>query len=238
MEKNAKAKKILIYGLGPDEYNRTSVCSNAKEIGDALQTAHEGKQLVNRSRIELFMRSYELFYIKESELIQEMMTRFTIITNKLKLLRKVFTSDELVSKEVRILPASWELKVTIIQEANELDKISPDELVGNLKTHEIRKLELRKEESKRDKVLALRASEEYESENDKLNLAMFSKFKRFMKNSINSSKRNNGGKPKQIDKDSYDGCYKCNKLDHMVKDYPMWETEWKKERVEKEKREK
>ncbi|XP_075074550.1 uncharacterized protein LOC142162135 [Nicotiana tabacum] len=32
MEKNAKAKKILICGLHLDEYNRISVCSNAKQI--------------------------------------------------------------------------------------------------------------------------------------------------------------------------------------------------------------
>jgi len=32
MEKNAKTKKILICGLGLDEYNKISACSNAKEI--------------------------------------------------------------------------------------------------------------------------------------------------------------------------------------------------------------
>ncbi|XP_075098993.1 uncharacterized protein LOC142175885 [Nicotiana tabacum] len=77
MEKNAKAKKILIRGLGSDEYNR----------------------------------------IFESEPIQDMMTRFTIITNELKSLGKVFSSEELVSKVLRILPALWESKVTAIQES-------------------------------------------------------------------------------------------------------------------------
>ncbi|XP_070057519.1 uncharacterized protein [Nicotiana tomentosiformis] len=66
-EKNAKAKKILICGLGPDEYNRISMCSNANQIWDALQIAHEGTNQVNRSRIELLMRNYELFFMKESE---------------------------------------------------------------------------------------------------------------------------------------------------------------------------
>jgi len=32
MEKNAKAKKLLYFGLGPDEYNRISECESAKEI--------------------------------------------------------------------------------------------------------------------------------------------------------------------------------------------------------------
>ncbi|XP_075078450.1 uncharacterized protein LOC142164377 [Nicotiana tabacum] len=77
MEKNAKVKKILTCGLGPGEYNRISACSNAKEIWDALQTAHEGTNQGKRSRIELLMRNYEIFFMTESEPIQEMMARFT-----------------------------------------------------------------------------------------------------------------------------------------------------------------
>ncbi|XP_070041377.1 uncharacterized protein [Nicotiana tomentosiformis] len=229
MEKNAEAKKILICGLGPNEYNRFSVCYNAKQILDTLQTAHEGINQVKRSMIELLMRNYELFCMKEPEAIHDMMTRFTIITNELKSLEKVFTSEELVSKVLRIFPASWESKVTAIQEAKELDKISLDELVENLKTHEIRKIELCKEEPKKDKALVLKASENDESDYDGPDLSMFSKFNRFMKNSKSASKRETSSKPKQIDKTNYDGYYKCSKLDHMVKDCPMWEIERRKE---------
>ncbi|XP_075087588.1 uncharacterized protein LOC142169601 [Nicotiana tabacum] len=67
MEKNAKAKKLLICRLGPDEYNRIFACSNAKKIWDALQTAHERTNQVKRSRIELLMRNYELFSMKDFE---------------------------------------------------------------------------------------------------------------------------------------------------------------------------
>ena len=41
LEKNAKAKFILICGLGPDEYNRISNCTTAKQIWDTLMNAHE-----------------------------------------------------------------------------------------------------------------------------------------------------------------------------------------------------
>jgi len=40
--KNAKAKCILVCGLGPDEFNRMSSCTSAKQIWDTLQNAHEG----------------------------------------------------------------------------------------------------------------------------------------------------------------------------------------------------
>ncbi|XP_070050245.1 uncharacterized protein [Nicotiana tomentosiformis] len=70
MEKNAKAKKILICGLGPDEYNKISLCSNAKEIWDAFQTSYEGKNQVKRLMIELLIMKYELFSMKEFDLFK------------------------------------------------------------------------------------------------------------------------------------------------------------------------
>uniref|UniRef100_A0A1U7V1B4 Uncharacterized protein LOC104214116 n=1 Tax=Nicotiana sylvestris TaxID=4096 RepID=A0A1U7V1B4_NICSY len=41
-EKNVKAKKWLVCGLGPNEYSRIQSCTTAKEIWDTLQVAHEG----------------------------------------------------------------------------------------------------------------------------------------------------------------------------------------------------
>jgi len=46
MEKNAKAKKLLYFGLSPDEYTTISECESTKDIWDALQIAHEGTNQV------------------------------------------------------------------------------------------------------------------------------------------------------------------------------------------------
>ncbi|XP_075099333.1 uncharacterized protein LOC142176148 [Nicotiana tabacum] len=51
VEKNFRAKKILVCGIAPDEYNRISACEDAKEILEALQTTHEGTTQVKQSKI-------------------------------------------------------------------------------------------------------------------------------------------------------------------------------------------
>ena len=46
MEKKTKAKKLLDFGLGPEEYTRISECESGKDIWDALRVAHEGTNQV------------------------------------------------------------------------------------------------------------------------------------------------------------------------------------------------
>ena len=114
MKKNAKAKKLLYFGLGPDEYTRISECKSAKLIWDVLRVAHEGTNQVKQSKIDLLMRKYKLFEMSDKETSMEIYTRFTHITNELKSLGKSFTTKELVRKILRFLPQSWEAKVIAI----------------------------------------------------------------------------------------------------------------------------
>ena len=114
MEKNAKAKKLLYFSLKHDEYTCISECESTKEIWDALRVAHEGTNQVKQPRIELLIRKYELFLMGDKEKVMDMYTRFTHVTNELKLLGRSFTTEELLKKILRFLPQSWEAKVTAI----------------------------------------------------------------------------------------------------------------------------
>ncbi|XP_070026169.1 uncharacterized protein [Nicotiana sylvestris] len=64
-EKNAKAKKWLVCGLGPDEYSKIQSCTTTKEIYDTLQVAHEGTPQVKRSRGTLVYSQYKNFTMKK-----------------------------------------------------------------------------------------------------------------------------------------------------------------------------
>ncbi|XP_070004281.1 uncharacterized protein [Nicotiana sylvestris] len=117
-EKNVKAKKWLVCGLGPDEYSKIQSCTTAKEIWDTLQVAHEGTPQVKRSRGTLMYSQYENFTMKEGETIQEIYTRFTILTNELKSLGRIILEEDKVEKILtRVLPITWESKFTTIQES-------------------------------------------------------------------------------------------------------------------------
>ncbi|XP_070009701.1 uncharacterized protein [Nicotiana sylvestris] len=139
-EKNTKAKKWLVYGLGPNEYNRIQSCTTTKEIWDTLQVAHEGTPQVKRSRGTMLYSQYENFTMKEGEPIQEMYTRFTTLTNKLKSLGMIIFEEDKVEKILtRVLPVTWESKITVIHESKNIATLKLDELIGNLTAYELRR---------------------------------------------------------------------------------------------------
>ena len=80
-----------------------------------------------------------------------MFTRFTDITNGLKSLGRIYSNADLVQKILRSLPDKWDPKVTAIQETKDLSKLSLDELMGSLITHELTMQHRNEGEISRDK---------------------------------------------------------------------------------------
>ncbi|XP_059288400.1 uncharacterized protein LOC132041710 [Lycium ferocissimum] len=118
VEKNYKVKKILVRGIGAEEYNRILACTTAKEIWEALQTAHERTTQVKNTKIDMLTTEYELFKMKEDESIHDMHTRFTSIINELSSLGEVITSIKLLRKLLRVLHDSWNSKNEVKKERN------------------------------------------------------------------------------------------------------------------------
>ncbi|XP_049350219.1 uncharacterized protein LOC125814820 [Solanum verrucosum] len=166
IEKNYKAKKILVCGIGADEYNRISACETAKEIWDCLQTAHEGTQRVKESKVDMLTTQYEKFIMKEGETIFEMNSRFTSITNELRGLGEPIPVYKQIRKILKVLPKSWESKVDAITKAKDLMTLPMDELIGNLQTYEMNKKQgITVKEGKKEKSIALKISQSEETHN-------------------------------------------------------------------------
>src|SRR5262249_20058406 len=197
MSLDSIATNILYCGLSPQEFNRVQLCKNAKEIWEKLEVTYEGTSQVKATKVSLLTHKYELFKMEEGETINDMFTRFSSILNELKGLGKEYKNAEVVRKILRCLPYSWSPKVTAIEEAKDLDKLTLDELMGSLITHEIMRKE--KDEPKKKKELALVTnSSPYTSDSDKTEeddneIALLSRqFKKFL------SRKRQGGRFKKF----------------------------------------
>lgn len=94
IENNFMTNKLLVFGIGPDEYNHISTFESAKDIYDCLKSAHEGTSQFKESKADMLTTQYEAFSIKESEVIREKHTRFTSIKNELHYLGEVITLNK------------------------------------------------------------------------------------------------------------------------------------------------
>ncbi|GKC57984.1 zf-CCHC domain-containing protein, partial [Tanacetum coccineum] len=102
----------------------------------------------------------------EDESIDSAFARFNTIITSLKALDEGYSSKNYVRKFLRALHPKWRAKVTAIEESKDLTSLSLDELIGNLKVHEM----IIKKDSKivkakvERKSLALKAKKESSDE--------------------------------------------------------------------------
>ncbi|MQL86524.1 hypothetical protein Taro_019062 [Colocasia esculenta] len=134
---NCKAKSILCCALSKKEFNRVSACKSAMEMWEKLRITYEGTDKVKEIRIDILLTQYERFQMQSGESKTHMFSRFTDITNRLAGLGKTYEIGDMVKKILRSLPSSWTPKVTAIEEANYLKRMSLEKLIGSLMAHEI-----------------------------------------------------------------------------------------------------
>ncbi|MQL69352.1 hypothetical protein Taro_001659 [Colocasia esculenta] len=169
---NYKAKNILCCALSKKEFNWISACKSAMEMWEKLRITYEGTDKVKETRIDILVTQYKRFQMQLGESITHIYSRFTDITNGLAGLGKNYEMGDMVRKILRSLPALWTPKVTAIEEANDLRRMSLEKLVGSLMAHEINMERLGKSSSRKKQSNALKAAEETSGEESDDNKSM------------------------------------------------------------------
>ncbi|GJU67152.1 retrovirus-related pol polyprotein from transposon TNT 1-94 [Tanacetum coccineum] len=227
---------MVIYNALPrKEYERIFMCNTAKEIWKTLLITHQGNSQVKDNKIDLLVQQYEQFIISEDESIDSAFARFNTIITSLKALDEGYSSKNYVRKFLRALHPKWRAKVTAIEESKDLTSLSLDELIGNLKVHEMiikKDSEIVKEKVER-KSLALKAKKESSdkecstsgSEDEEYAMAVRD-FKKFFKRRGRFVRQpRNDKKTFQRSRDDKNGkserkCFRCGDPNHLIGECP------------------
>ncbi|GJW84324.1 retrovirus-related pol polyprotein from transposon TNT 1-94 [Tanacetum coccineum] len=235
LAKNNEAKMVIYNALPRKEYERIFMCNTAKEIWKTLLITHQGNSQVKDNKIDLLVQQYEQFVISEDESIDSAFARFNTIITSLKALDEGYSSKNYVRKFLRALHPKWRVKVTAIEESKDLTSLSLDELIGNLKVHEMiikKDSEIVKAKVER-KSIALKAKKEssdqecltHGSEDEEYAMAvrdfkkLFKRRGRFMRQPRNDKKtlqRSRYDKNGKSDRK----CFRCGDLDHLIRECP------------------
>nr|GEZ84569.1 UBN2 domain-containing protein [Tanacetum cinerariifolium] len=100
----------------------------------------------------------------ETDLNFKSFARFNTIITSLKALDEGFSSKNSVRKFLRALHPKWRAKVTEIEESKDLSSLALEELIKNLKVHEVvmeKDSEIYKGKKERIKSIALKAKKEF-----------------------------------------------------------------------------
>jgi hypothetical protein len=108
----------------------------SKQAWDILKSSYQGNDRVKTVKLQTLRTRFETLRMKESENVDQFMTRVMGIVNQIRLTGETITDQRFVEKILRSLPKKFEMVVTTILESKDLSCFSTDELLGSLVTHE------------------------------------------------------------------------------------------------------
>ncbi|GJZ10241.1 zf-CCHC domain-containing protein [Tanacetum coccineum] len=212
LAKNNEAKMVIYNALPRKEYERIFLCNTAKKIWKTLLITHQGNSQVKDNKIDLLVQQYEQFVISEDQSIDSAFARFNTIITSLKALDEGYSSKNYVGKFLRALHPKWRAKVTAIEESKDLTSLSLDELIGNLKVHEMiikKDSEIVKAKVER-KSIALRAKKE--SSNEECSTSS-SEDEEYVMAAFQRSRDDKNGKGDRK-------CFRCGDPNHLIGECP------------------
>nr|GEW92445.1 zf-CCHC domain-containing protein/DUF4219 domain-containing protein/UBN2 domain-containing protein [Tanacetum cinerariifolium] len=235
LPKNNEAKMVFYNALPKKEYERIFRCKTAKDVCKSLLITHQGNSQVKDNKIYLLVQQYEQFTILEKESIDSGFARFNTVITSLKALDEGFSSKNYVRKYLRALHPKWRVKVTTTEGSKYLSSLALDELIGNLKVHEVvmeKDFEIYKGKKERVKSIAFKAKKESsddetstsESDDKEYDMAVRN-FKTFFRRKGKFIRQPREEKKSFRQRDEKKGksdrkCFRCCDPNHLIGDCP------------------
>ncbi|GJT78381.1 zf-CCHC domain-containing protein [Tanacetum coccineum] len=191
------------------------------------------KKLVKNNEAKMVL--YNALPKKEYEIIFIGFARFNTIITSLKALDEGFSIKNYVRKFLRALHPKWRAKVTAIEESKDLSSLALDELIGNLKVHEVvmeKDFEIYKGKKERIKSIALKAKKESSddetstsgSDDEEYAMALrnFKKFFRRKGKFVRQPREERKSSRQRDDKKGKSDrtCFRCGDPSHLIGDCP------------------
>jgi hypothetical protein len=135
---NAKAKNAILSGLAEAEFVKVMHLGIAKEMWDKLISSYEGNEKVKDTKLQTYRMQFEQLKMKQDETVGKYFLRVEEMVNAMKALGENIEEPSLVQKILRSLPDRFNLKVSAIEELNDLKTLEFDQLLGTLTAYEMR----------------------------------------------------------------------------------------------------
>ncbi|XP_074263524.1 uncharacterized protein LOC141586251 [Silene latifolia] len=137
-KKDAKALFIIQQALDDEIFSRIASATTSKEAWDILRSEYLGDKKVVKVRLQTLRREFETSLMGDKESVQDYLSRISGVVQQMRAYGENMSDELVVGKVLRSLTQKYDYIVTAIEESNDLEKYSFDDLMGSLLAHEER----------------------------------------------------------------------------------------------------
>lgn len=136
--KDLKLKNFLYQSIERDILDTILNTDTSKQIWDSMRQKFEGSTKVKRAQLQALRKEYEMLQMKEGEVVNSFFARTLAIVKKMRTCGEILQENTISEKILRSLTMRFNYVVCSIEESNNLDKLTLDELQSSLLIHEQR----------------------------------------------------------------------------------------------------
>src|SRR5438132_7061616 len=139
---NAKARNLLYGAVTKEVFNRICSCTTSHDIWTALELIHEGSKSVRNDRYDGLIKKFNNFVMNRNERVNDMYSRLNVLVEEIKALNvKKITAEEVVRKIISILLRLEKKIIATLLRQEELDNMTPADVLGRIAAHELYELD-------------------------------------------------------------------------------------------------
>jgi hypothetical protein len=198
--KDLKAKNYLFQSIDRSIIETILDKSSSKAIWDSMARKYQGSTKVKRAQLQALRGEFEMLRMKEEDSVNDYFAKVLATVNKMKIQGERIEERIVVEKILRSMGSRFNYVVCAIEESNNIETLSIDELQGSLLVHELKIKPVKEEEQALKASYGDKAAGRGRGRGGKMNQ----------------------GRGKRINKDNIE-CYKCHKLGHFQNECPSLE---------------
>ncbi|XP_022852219.1 uncharacterized protein LOC111373865 [Olea europaea var. sylvestris] len=132
------ALSIIHMGLDEAMFEKVASSTKAKETWEILENNFKGIEKVKKACLQILHGEFESLHTREFESVFDYFTRVSSIANHMKRYGENIEESRVIEKILRSLDSKLEFVSIAIEEFNDLDTMTLDQLMGSLQVYEER----------------------------------------------------------------------------------------------------
>ena len=202
--KDLKVKNYLFQAIDRNIMETILNKETGKHIWDSMKQKYQGSTRVKRAQLQALRREFEVLQMKEGESVDKYFARTLTIANKMKIHGESMKQLAIIEKILRSMTSRFDYVVCSVEESNDLDTLTIDELQSSLLVHEQRM----NGHGRDEQALKVTYNDKFSGRGGRGSGAFQGRGR---------------GRGRQAFNKAIVECYKCHQLGHFQYECPKWE---------------